>query len=648
MSRPVILSNGSMLVGINRFGLVHDFYYPYVGQENHTTAQMLRHLIGVWVDGSFSWLDGGQWTFTFSYDDNALISHTIATNLTQQITISLHDAVDSEETVFMRHITVTNNAKTEREVRLMIHQGYRISNSLSGGTVRFMPHEEAILHYKGRRHFLIKTRDDSGESFDQYSVGIYGIEGKEGTFRDAEDGELAGNAVEHGKVDSVVRHSFIMPSGSSRSVEYWVSAGTSFKAALATSRLIGQKPLTARYDTTAKSWRDWLKKSRVDQFKDRKDRVAQSLLLIKAHIDDRGAVIASSDTQMLNYARDAYAYCWPRDAMMALWPLIRAGHTKEARRFFSFCHEVMEGDGYLMHKYQPDGALGSSWHPYLHDKHPILPIQEDETAGVVYLIGQFADVSSDKAYVAGLYEKLVKPMAHFLNSYIEPSTGLPKASYDLWEEKFQTSTYTVGLVYGALMEAARLAEKHGDWDAAITWHATASEIKVKAQELLFNHTRGYFCKGLEVVEGKIVYDPTIDISSVYGAYAFGMIDVNDDQISQSIKTIEEMFSIGKEFKGLPRYEHDIYNSSDKNSLGNPWFVTSLWLAQYYIETSRNAEAERIIAWTESHMMGTGVLSEQVTPQGESISVAPLVWSQAEYVATILDLQASRRRPRSSR
>ena len=38
-----------MFVGLNENGLVHDFYYPYVGLENLTTARSMQHKIGVWV-----------------------------------------------------------------------------------------------------------------------------------------------------------------------------------------------------------------------------------------------------------------------------------------------------------------------------------------------------------------------------------------------------------------------------------------------------------------------------------------------------------------------------------------------------------------------------------------------------------------------
>ena len=43
MARPIVLSNGSMHVGINLYGMVHDLYYPYVGLENHAAASKRRH-----------------------------------------------------------------------------------------------------------------------------------------------------------------------------------------------------------------------------------------------------------------------------------------------------------------------------------------------------------------------------------------------------------------------------------------------------------------------------------------------------------------------------------------------------------------------------------------------------------------------------
>lgn len=109
MARPIVLSNGELHVGLNGFGMVHDFYYPYVGFENHSAGDHLRHHVGVWIDGTLSWLDNpNEWTFTFRYPHTALIGHTLAKNDNLGILLEFDDFVDSEVSAFVRNIHVVN------------------------------------------------------------------------------------------------------------------------------------------------------------------------------------------------------------------------------------------------------------------------------------------------------------------------------------------------------------------------------------------------------------------------------------------------------------------------------------------------------------------------------------------------------------
>ena len=120
---------------------------------------------------------------------------------------------------------------------------------------------------------------------------------------------------------------------------------------------------------------------------------------------------------------------------------------------------------------------------------------------------------------------------------------------------------------------------------------------------------------------------------------FGLYELDGPEVSQAYKTLQKTFEFTNEQPaGLPRYEHDQYNLSDPASLGNPWFVTTLWIAQYHIERHDLQSAERFIRWVAKHMTTSGVLSEQINPHnGEFVSVAPLAWSQAEFVNTLLDI-----------
>jgi GH15 family glucan-1,4-alpha-glucosidase len=51
MPRALVLGNGETLVCLDEFGFVRDFYFPYVGLENHVSGN--RHRIGIMVDGVF-------------------------------------------------------------------------------------------------------------------------------------------------------------------------------------------------------------------------------------------------------------------------------------------------------------------------------------------------------------------------------------------------------------------------------------------------------------------------------------------------------------------------------------------------------------------------------------------------------------------
>lgn len=642
MARPIVLSNGELHVGLNRFGLVHDFYFPYVGLENHAAGQSLRHKVGVWVDGSVSWLDTDDgWSFTFHYPHSSLIGHTVATNQRIGILLEFDDCVDSQVSALLRNIHVVNLSDRPRDIRLFMHQAFAIEDSRSNtDTGQYLPDSDAILHYRGRRAFIISGLCND-LPFDQHSIGLFGIEGHEGTYRDADDGNLSNSNVEHGRVDSTLRFRMEIGAHSSGRVHYWIAAGTSRREALFVHKQVQDDGLIARMHATANWWHDWMQPARllVDKIAPQhRENFLYSVMIIKSQIDKRGAVIASTDTTMLNYSRDAYAYCWPRDGAFVLWPLIRMGYTDEPYRFFEFCKQGLHPNGHLMHKYRADGALGSSWHPYVHDDIVAPPIQEDETALVLFVFAQYYQMHPDASLIKDFYGDMVQPMADFLVDYIEPITGLPKPSYDLWEQVFLTTTYTTSVVYAALLAASELADAANDPDNAVKWRAAADDVLSAAHKHLYNEDRKSFYKGLIVKKGgEIIKDGTIDCSSAFGAFMFGLFPSTSIEVTSAVESIKEVFGVNRGGIGLPRYENDDYRRENQNSTGNWWFITSLWLAQYYIERGDNDQAIKILDWVEGCALETGMMAEQINPETqEIISPAPLTWTHAEYLSTLLD------------
>jgi GH15 family glucan-1,4-alpha-glucosidase len=640
MGRPVVLSNGQLFVGLDESGLVHDFYYPYVGLENLTNARSTQHKIGVWVDGMFSWTDDGTWSSSIDFEEDALISKITLHSGQLGIELLLQDFIDPSQNALIRHITIANQNDAERDIRLFMHQVFQISRAGRADTAIYVPDDHYLLDYKGRYCLLIAGQFTDNTDFDQYAVGNYGIEGKAGTFKDAEDGELSGNAVEHGGVDSVIRFQKNIPANSSVSLDYWIIAAstqieaqnihTEFKSAHMEDHLVAAR----RY------WNNWLDSGDVDVPNFHKRSLQHSLLVVKAHCDERGSVLASGDSSIFNYGRDYYCYCWPRDASYALWPMIRLGHFDEAKKFFEFARDTMHVDGYLMHKYQPDRAIGSTWHPLVHGRRKELAIQEDETASVIFMIGEYYEASEDKPFLDSLYHSFIAPCANFLTKFIDTQTGLPHATYDLWEEKFLTSTYTVCTVIAALETAVKLAKIAGSADEAAKWQKAAEGIRGNLDKLY--HADGYFIKGFLLQEdGTLAYDNTLDISSLYGPYMFAGLPLDDPRLVSTAKHVEERITDVTPSGGVLRYENDNYFLAKRDYIGNPWIVSTLWLAQYYATTGNTDRAKQLLDWCLARELPSGILGDQFDPEtGVSLGVTPLVWSHAEMVNTLLDLSKS--------
>jgi GH15 family glucan-1,4-alpha-glucosidase len=641
VARAVILGNGRLTVGLNEKGHVHDFYYPYVGLDNLTTSRSIHHKIGIWVDGQFSWTDGDDWQCSVDFSPEALISQVEMKNDNLGVIILLQDFVDHQFDAFCRIIKVRNVNEKKRQIRIFMHQVFEISRAGRADTALYVPGEDYILDYKGRCCLLVSARDSLGRPFDQFAIGNYGIEGKQGTFRDAEDGELSGHPIEHGGVDSVVRFSLDIESNQESRLDYWVIASDSqYNGEIVQAEL--KRGLDHRIISNQQYWKTWLAtgEPRLQKIApEYQDMARKSLLVIKAHTDDRGGVIASCDSSIYNYGRDYYSYVWPRDAAYAMWPLIRLGYRDEPKKFFEFCRDIITPDGYLMHKYQPDRAIGSTWHPLLHGHRKELAIQEDETALLIVMLSEYYNYLPDEIFMQEMYKKLVIPAANFMCGFIDDQTGLPHASYDLWEEKFTTSTYTTAVTYRALLAAKELAEKFGEPDEANRWESAASQL-MAASGVFDNPDSPGFRKGFLLDEDdSLIFDNTLDLSSVYGVMAFGYYKSNEPKkIQEAIEKIESTLSGQSPSGGSPRYMGDNYFRTKEQYPGNPWLITSLWLAQYHIRTHNSDKARHYIDWVIAKKLPSGVLPEQVDPDsGNPLSVTPLVWSHSEFINTVLDL-----------
>jgi len=225
MTRPIILGNGSLLACFDKHGRIRDFYYPFVGQENHVSSN--RHRTGIWVDNKFSWISDDEWQLSLNYKKDTMVSEIIAFSENLQVEIKINEAIHPEKNILIRHVEVANKAEHHRQIKIFFSQHFHISENNIGDTVFFNPILESIINYKEKNYFLIGGMHEK-KSFDDYATGNAGEGGKEGTWLDAEDGVLSKNAIEHGSVDSTIGFTMEVGGNESKHVDYWIAVGKKY------------------------------------------------------------------------------------------------------------------------------------------------------------------------------------------------------------------------------------------------------------------------------------------------------------------------------------------------------------------------------------------------------------------------------------
>ncbi|MEI8104132.1 MAG: glycoside hydrolase family 15 protein, partial [Candidatus Moraniibacteriota bacterium] len=487
MPKALVLGNGEILVCFDAFGQVRDFYFPYVGHENHVGFGYV-HKIGISIDDHFEWIDSPAWQVTVDYVTRTMCSNIRAIHSQSGVELLFADVVYNEKNIFLRQVTVKNTSSENRRIKLFFHQQFQIYETAKRDTGYYDPEHEAIVHYEGRRVFVVGGRC-KGKSFDEYSIGNYGIEGKEGTWKDAEDGRLEKNPIEHGEVDSVASLSLEVASGESEVAHYWITVAKIHDEAIELGEYVKKKKPEHIVKSTSDFWRAWGQKNNIeceDLSPAIIDFFYKSLFIIRTHTGNNGGIIASGDSDMLSFGRDTYAYVWPRDAAYTVLALDAAGYSDTTRKFFEFCNAVVTQEGYFYQKYRSDESIGSSWLPWVADGKKRLAIQEDETAIVLFALWRHYEKAKDVEFIEGIYNSLIKKSADFLCHFREEKTGLPEVSSDIWERIFAISTYTAASVYGGLVAASHFAELLGKKRDAHKYLAVADEIKEALFQYLYN------------------------------------------------------------------------------------------------------------------------------------------------------------------
>ena len=635
MPRETVVGNGRLVVAFDSRMNIRDFFYPKVGLENHVSGHELR--MGIWADGEFRWLDDG-WERETKYMPETLVSRSLASHPGLRIQIETNDAVNSSSDVFLRKVMVGNLAKTPRKIRIFFTHDFHIYGDAVGDTVMHEPSLNAIIHYKRKRYFLVDGVTSKASGIYQFATGYKELPGREGTWKDAEDGILSGNSIAQGSVDSAVSFELDLLAKSRGTLYYWIACGKSLNEVVdldAEVKKIGVEQLLLQ---TENYWAAWVNKKEVNLSilpKEIARTYKNSLLIMRSHADRQGGIIASCDSDIMQFNRDTYSYIWTRDGAIAAMAFDLAGFREVSCRFFRFCNSVIDEEGFFHHKYSPDGSVGSSWLPSAGSK-GMLPIEEDETALVLYALWRHFQKYRDIEFIESVPNLILKT-TEFLLDYLDPDTGLPRPCFDLWEERWGVFTWTAATVYAALNAAAKFRRVIYDRERYETLSRAAANLREAMLKRLYDPESNRFIKAVYPDGSR---DLAVD-SSASAVFLYGGFDASGKAVEGTMNSIRDRLWIGTQVGGLARYENDEYQRVSRDVPGNPWFICTLWLARWHIARAASLgqlkEGLELLTWAARHSLSSGVMAEQIHPYtGVPVSVSPLIWSHAEFVIAVCE------------
>lgn len=674
MPRSLVLANGQMLATFDDRLQMRDLYFPYIGMEDQTTYNHV-HRVGVMVEGKgFSWLSEDHWHIEPRYAPETLVGDSVIRSEKMALEIVVQDYVHPVHNVLLRHWKCRTTDGQKRTLKLFFHHDFYIYGDKQKDTAFYEPYTNSVIHFREKRYFLVGGQTDQptacatgthGDKYasvlqsmqhlhscgiSSYTVGKTAYRGLEGTWKDAEDGELTRHPIEQGSVDSTVCIESNVNSEKQTEAVLWVCLGKTLEEVLKLQQTVLTETPERLHRNCHNYWKSWVNKISRDFGslpREVADLYKRSLLITRTHIDKNGGILAACDSDIMQFNRDTYTYVWPRDGAFVSLAMDKAGYQEVTRDFFRFCGKVQLPDGYVLHKYNPDTSWGSSWHPWFKEGEAQLPIQEDETALVVYALWKHFQSVNDFEFLQEMFEKFVKKAAEFLCNFREEATGLPLPSYDPWEEHRGIFTYTTASTIAGLHAAAEICHILGHHAHSERFQTVADEMKQALLFHLYDEKLGRFYKRIKRKNGETFEkDETCD-ASIMAVWKLGVLSPDDPRVVSTMNQLEEQLRIKTGIGGLGRYPYDHYQACTPLSAtipGNPWIITTLWAAQWHIAKAKIKEdlepAKEALMWAAKRASPSGILAEQMHPlTGAHLSVAPLTWSHATFVETVLNYLA---------
>ena len=599
-----VLGTGELLVTLSARGEIERLIWPHV--DGAGNVDELR--VGVRSGEADDWLDEGAsgWSQEWVEDDTSVLRTTVDL---PDGDVEIVDAVDPGEPVLVRRITAPVGA-------LVVSCVARLDGGDDRTGAYVDPESGAVVFHRRDVALAIATDRPATASEVAPATGM-------------------GDTVAHvaplsGRLEA--QHDGV--------IHVVVALGSSDVEALARARAHAAAPGTL---VAARREADALVLEGLEAPPDPAlARLVRRSVLVLDQLADRatGGIVAAPEMDGRFTESGGYGFVWPRDLSYVVLGLLAAGRAAPAAAALRWLGRVQAPEGLWLHRHWTTGELAPSWG--LH--------QLDETGVVLFACEAAWEQLGDDRLDAELWPA-TRHGADFLVGFLDPETGLPKASVDVWEQQDGQHAYTAASVVGGLKAAGRAAARHGDDERARAYRAAAAGVAAAIDETLWDAASGRHLRAVNVAraEGRteapgsafdraipypnrrvtsvVPRDDTLDCSLLGLVWPFCVLGPASASARASVDAVAA--GLSSPAGGLHRQAGDRYAG------GHEWLLATLWLGLARRTLGDEGALGHAVSHVASRSTALDLLPEQVDGDGRPAWVLPLGWSHAMLLLAAL-------------
>lgn len=627
-----VIGNSRVLATVDEKGQILRVFWPHIDY----TQQVEKMLLGIYfpnISSSMHWLNSDEWTYEQYYLEDTNVLKTVVTRNIGDLRITMTDFVLNNKDIIVRNIEFENMHFEPINFNFATYCSGILEKSDSRSSLFDFDSDSVVIYSNGSYMFVSSDREcnqfqltnsplDACNRLFLYAVEDYSLN---------PEGAMLWEMGEIKPLEKI-------------NLNLYMAFGDNLNKVRNETKKIKKVSCNKLLDETKKYWTTFLQSARKVNtgITELDELYKRTILVFKLMSDETGGIIAAPEFDEESSRTGRYGFCWLRDAAFITTAMDRIGLVDLSKKFYQWAVKVQDSSGTWFQRYYMDGNLAPSW-----------GIQTDETGAVLWGILHHYNLTKDKEFLEKMW-KSVYTAVEYLIGQIDSDTGLQKPTYDIWENNYGQHTYTAASIYGGLVAASKIAEElKKNKLLSYKWTSEAEKLKAAIEENLWSEDKGRFLKAINVklnpwgdepgdtnrivVNNKgfwrnfSVKDETIDSNLLGLNIPYEVFDINNQKFKSTIKAIEENL-ICANIGGIKRYDNDNYIG------GNPWIISTLWLAQYYIKNNQLGLAKSLLLWTANHRTRMGFLPEQIDKNtGEPAWVIPLTWSHAMFIHVLIDL-----------